>query len=246
MLDEFSTAKTADKGKDLAPSEETDLRRAQPTAEADTTEDDFTKQLQEQMAALLGNTDESPEMQRDIEAMMKELGATAGSDQKSDDSRPNEGSSDATFQDTIKKTMERMQASGDQASVAADSESPENILAQLLKEMPEGGEDIPADEEGFNKMLLGMMEQLTNKEILYEPMKELYDKFPGWFKANKDKTKAQDLQRYEEQHRLVKEIVAKFERKDYSDQNSTDREFIVDRMQKVSTHALILWLRYID
>jgi peroxin-19 len=86
-------------------------------------------------------------------------------------------------------------------------------------------------------MLMGMMDQLTNKEILYEPMKELNDKFPEWMVNNRAKTPAEELKRYEEQQQLVKEIVLKFEEPSYADSNTADREYIVDRMQKVSPAA---------
>jgi len=82
-------------------------------------------------------------------------------------------------------------------------------------------------------MLMGMMEQLTNKDILYEPMKELHDKFPAWMSKNRSSTAPSDLRRYEEQQRLVGDIVARFERKSYSDENVADREFIVECMQKM-------------
>ena len=82
-----------------------------------------------------------------------------------------------------------------------------------------------------------MMSQLTNKEILYEPMKELYDKFPAWLEENRSKTGKEDLARYEEQHAMVKQIVERFEKKGYSDDNEDDREYIVERMQKVSNAA---------
>jgi len=126
--------------------------------------------------------------------------------------------------------MERMQTSGDQATAAAEAEGA-GLLEELMKQMQaDGGE---GGEEEFSKMLLGMMEQLTNKEILYEPMKELSQKFPDWLETNKSKTPADDLERYEEQEKLAKEIVAKFEEPTYSDSNAADREYIVDRMQKV-------------
>ena len=83
-------------------------------------------------------------------------------------------------------------------------------------------------------MLLSMMSQLTNKEILYEPMKELHEKFPAWMESHASTEKAEDLARYKDQQRLVGEIVARFERSGYSDENEGDREYIVERMQKVS------------
>ena len=194
------------------------------------------------MAALLGNVDETPEMRKEIEAMMHELGAaadpgvTASAETDPNDTRvpsvfPPGG--EDTFQETIRKTMERMQSSGKQATAAAASEDPDDIMAQMLKEMQSGGLTGEGGEEDFSKMLLSMMEQLTNKDILYDPMKELYEKFPAWMRKNKDSQKSEDLRRYEEQQRLVGEIVVKFEEKGYSDSKAADREYIVERMQKV-------------
>ena len=141
---------------------------------------------------------------------------------------------EASFQETIKRTMERMQASGEQATAAAAAEGTDDFLAEMLKQMQAGGLDgAEGNEEDFSKMLLGMMEQLTNKEILYEPMKELNEKFPDWLEKNRDKTSKEDLKRYEEQQGLVKQIVARFEEPSYTDSNTADREYIVDKMQKV-------------
>ncbi|KAL8787786.1 MAG: hypothetical protein Q9195_007617 [Heterodermia aff. obscurata] len=204
---------------------------------SDATANVFSKQLQEQMAALLGNMDETPEMKKEIEIMMRELGTAA--DPGKLDSEPTRtstpsitstsGGEDA-FQETIRKTMERMQNSGEQAAAAAASDNTDDIMAQMLKEMQSGD---PGGEEDFSKMLLSMMEQLTNKDILYEPMKELHDKFPEWMRRNKDDTQKEDLIRYEEQQRIVAEIVGKFEGNDYSDSKAADREYIVERMQKI-------------
>lgn len=157
--------------------------------------------------------------------------------------------SDESFQDTIRRTMERMQTSGDQATAAAASGGSDDFMSELLKQMASsgtGGAGGEGGEEEFSKMLMGMMEQLTNKEILYEPMKELHDKFPAWLAANRDKTPADELKRYEDQHALVDEIVARFESSTYTDANAADREYIVERMQKVSLHNMeLVWERKI-
>lgn len=146
-----------------------------------------------------------------------------------------------SFQETIQKTIERIQASGEQATAAAAADNSDDILAELMKQMQSGaGLNGEGSEEDFSKMLLGMMEQLTNKEILYEPMKELDDKFPDWIAKNKAKTPKDDLKRYEEQRVVVREIVAKFEEKAYADSNVADREYIVERMQKVCASPFIL------
>ncbi|MCJ1308407.1 Peroxisome chaperone and import receptor [Agyrium rufum] len=242
--------------------------------------EEFAKQLQEQMAQLMGEIDESPEMRAQIQALMKEFESAAekeiakeeeeggklakgGSSTSGDDSvqagtigtSTGTAAQEDSFQETIRKTMERMQASGDQATAAAasastsgkkgatDATSDDDFLAQMLKQMSDAGgaEGLGAgageggNDEDFSKMLMTMMEQLTNKEILYEPMKELDGKFPGWMEKNKGtgKVSEADLKRYEEQQRLVKEIVGRFEKPGYRDENVDDREFIVDRMQKM-------------
>ncbi|KAH6639689.1 Pex19 protein family-domain-containing protein [Boeremia exigua] len=213
-------------------------------------EDEFAKKLQEEMAQLLGQGDFQKQFEDIMKEMNSEMGgdhlpaptaaeaaATASSSLK--DSIPSKSSestskADKNFQDTIRKTMERMQESGDAASsAAASSANQDDILAQMLKEMESGGFGGEGNDEDFSKILMGMMEQLTNKEILYEPMKELDDKFPAWMEKNKDKVPAEDLKRYEEQQVLVKEITGRFERKGYSDDNAKDREYIVERMQKM-------------
>lgn len=188
----------------------------------------------------MGNGDESPKMQNEIQAMLQELGAAVESAPMQD--HPTLGESqavpsapaDKSFQEAILKTMERMQASGDKANAAAAAnQDPDDILARMLKEMQDGDQGGAAGDEEFSKMLMTMMEQLTNKEILYDPMKELNDKFPQWMSKNKTAVKAEDLVRYEKQRQLVAEIVGKFEESTYSDSNAKDREYIVERMHGV-------------
>lgn len=205
-------------------------------------EDEFAKKLQEEMEQLLGQGD----FQKQFEDIMKEMNSELGGDHLPaaassplNDGTPSKAGTttsktDQSFQDTIKRTMERMQESGDAASsAAASSANQDDILAQMLKEMESGGFGGEGSDEDFSKILMGMMEQLTNKEILYEPMKELDDKFPKWMESNKGKVSKEDLKRYEEQQVLVREITARFERSGYSDENAKDREYIVERMQKV-------------
>ena len=149
----------------------------------------------------------------------------------SSSSRPSDQAA-ANFQDRIKQTMDRMKSSGAEVDAAvADSET-DDFLSEMLKQMQGAAGEGESDED-FSKMLLNMMEQLTSKEILYEPMKELNEKYPEWLRNNESKQSAEDLQRYREQYGVVKEIVAKFEEPEYRDESDKDREFIIDRMQKV-------------
>lgn len=208
--------------------------------------EDFAKQIQESMAGLMSELDSNPNMQAEFEKMMQELiaadagGAAAGIPSaappaQASTSKPSGTASkkeEADFQSQILKTMNRINASDSTAtaSTSAAPSSEEDLLAAMMKELG-GGEGGDGD---FNSMLMNMMAHLTNKEILYEPMKELHDKFPEWMEKNAEKEKREDLERYKEQQKLVGEIVARFERKGYRDENEDDREYIVERMQKVS------------
>ncbi|KAH6722356.1 Pex19 protein family-domain-containing protein [Leptodontidium sp. MPI-SDFR-AT-0119] len=246
MLDEFTPSKPEPPPSSSKPTQAPPSTN--PIADG-ISDEEFAKQLQAGMAELMGELDTSPDMQSQLEQMLKELGGVAALDATANASAglsaaketassskevPSKaGPSDESFQATIKKTMERMQNSGDQATAAAASDNTDDILAQMMKAMESGGLDGEGGEEEFSKMLLGMMEQLTNKEILYEPMKELDDKFPAWMKENEGKVDVADMKRYKEQQVYVSEIVKRFETKTYTDDNSKDREYIVERMQKM-------------
>jgi len=242
MLDQFAPKIPEPKPPSLASGPGRPQLEATATAEG-VTDDDFAKQLQAGMADLLGELENSPDMQAQCEKMMRELSGATVPDETSKDTKGSDTKDksapagttlvDESFQATIEKTMERMRLSGDNATAAAASSDTDDFIAEMMKAMQGSGLDGEGSEEDFSKMILGMMEQLTNKEILYEPMKELDDKFPDWLEKNAAKTKEEDLKRYKEQQVYVKEIVARFEQKTYSDNNAADREYIVERMQKV-------------
>ena len=257
VLDDFANTKleskapaSASKPKDSsAPSSSGPGRPDDDLSPADLlveNEEEFAKRLQKEMEQLLGQGDFQKQFEDIMKEMSQEVGenplaASAPSQGKakeasglSESEKETAAKAEKSFQETIKKTMERMQSSSDTATSAAASSSQDDILAQMLASMEGGGfGGGEGGDEDFSKVLMGMMEQLTNKDILYEPMKELDDKYPKWMEENKDKVEKDDLKRYEEQQTLVREIVGRFERKGYSDGNAEDREYIVERMQKV-------------
>lgn len=246
MLDDFSTVNLDSQKSPVAPSaHKSEAPKAAPSGKLpeldEFSEEEFAKQLQAGMADLLGEMEKSPDMQAQFEDMFKQIAASEGISDPAAPSTsakpaPPPSAEDASFQETIRRTMERLQGSGEQATAAAASGGADDFMSEMLKQLGSG--DLGAlggeeNEEDFSKILMGMMEQLTNKEILYEPMKELDQKFPGWLAKNRSTTPKEDLKRYEEQRTVVREIVAKFEERTYSDSNAADREFIVDRMQKM-------------
>lgn len=141
------------------------------------------------------------------------------------------------FNDAIQRTIERMKQSGDRATEAATTGDglDDDLIAQLLKAV-EAGASGAGEDGDLTKMFMGMMEQLSNKEMLYEPMKELDGKFGPWIEKSKAEgtVPVEDMERYETQARVVKQIVLKFEEPGYSDEDSKCREYVWERMQEVS------------
>jgi peroxin-19 len=219
------------------------------------------------MTNLISELDQNPDMQKEFEKMMQELIAAGAvtndapgqqteagpasttpavpstakpTAPSSSSSAKKSGAPEDKFQDTIRKTMERMQASGDAATAASTSKqsqtSEDALLEQMMASLMEGnGGGGDGGDGDFNAMLMSMMTQLTHKEILYEPMKELHDKFPAWMTKNAGTTSKDDLARFQKQQKLVSEIVGRFERSGYSDNNEADREYIVERMQEMQS-----------
>jgi len=149
-----------------------------------------------------------------------------------------------SFEDTIRKTIERMEDSSAKATDATNKassskNSEEALLAEMLRALESeagagnasasgDGED---DDDNLSKMFLGMMEQLTNKDMLYEPMKELDTKYPSWLASHQSSLASAEYARFDRQRRIVKEIVDKFESTGYSDDDPACRAFVWDKMQ---------------
>jgi peroxin-19 len=150
----------------------------------------------------------------------------------------------ASFESTIRSTLSRMDQSSAQATTQSQTQSQQSseeaMLAEMLRSLGESsGADGTEDEGEISKMFLGMMEQLTHKEMLYEPMKELSEKFPSYLSTNnpstnpKSKISKDEFERFQRQQKIVNEIVGKFEEKGYSDDKPEDRSYIWEKMQEM-------------
>ncbi|KAI9511514.1 Pex19 protein family-domain-containing protein [Russula earlei] len=96
------------------------------------------------------------------------------------------------------------------------------------------------DEESLQKFLEAMMGQLMSKDVLYEPLKELNNKFPSYLESNKDKLSASEVQRYQAQYACSSEIIALFEETVYNDDDPEMRVRITTLMSKVPTTLSLL------
>ncbi|KAF3386535.1 Peroxisomal membrane protein import receptor PEX19 [Penicillium rolfsii] len=187
---------------------------------------DFLKQLLADVMAEEGGASTGPEgLAKATSASAPAAGAGAADVEQPEN-----------FNDAIQRTIERMKQSGDRATEAATTGdgSDDDLIAQLLKAV-EAGASGAGEDGDLTKMFMGMMEQLSNKEMLYEPMKELDGKFGPWIEKSKaaGTVPREDMERYETQARVVKQIVLKFEEPGYSDEDSKCREYVWERMQEM-------------
>ncbi|KAI0300478.1 Pex19 protein [Multifurca ochricompacta] len=136
--------------------------------------------------------------------------------------------SEDVFQRNVEKAMERLRRSD--TSLQENASAPQgDEMANLLASL--GGD------EPLQTLLEEMMGQLMGKEVLYEPLKELNDKFPSYLASNADKLSASDLARYRAQHACASKIVAVFEDPRYKDEDPKMATEIVTLMSEMQEHG---------
>ncbi|GAA5831705.1 hypothetical protein JCM3766R1_004984 [Sporobolomyces carnicolor] len=150
----------------------------------------------------------------------------------------------ANFQDAIAASLSKMQSSSTNAAQAAQQSQSQaenaNLASMLagLSGMPDLSQlgDL-GGEEGLQGMLDEMMKQLMSREMLYEPLKELSEKYPAYLASARSTLSATDLERYEKQHAIVVSIVSKFEEpgadKPLEKQSEQEKERSSERTEEV-------------
>ncbi|KAK4050097.1 Peroxisome chaperone and import receptor [Microbotryomycetes sp. JL201] len=123
-----------------------------------------------------------------------------------------------SFSDTVAATLSKMKETSStvDAETEAKNAASSDPLTALMAQMAAGGDDF-GGEEGLQSMLDEMMGQLMSRDVLYEPLKELRDKYPEYLQDNESKLPAEDIKRYKQQQAIVNDIIAKFEEREPTD-----------------------------
>ncbi|KAI9568668.1 Pex19 protein [Boletus coccyginus] len=143
------------------------------------------------------------------------------------------------FQSRIRSTVSRLRESesglqSSDSSASAGGEPLQSLLSQL-EGLGDG--DGAEGEEQLQEMLEAMMGQLMSKDVLYEPLKELHDKFPEYLTKNASTISPQDKARYEAQISCIKRLIDAFEEPTYRDEDEKAREKIVALMTELQSHG---------
>ncbi|KAF5343561.1 hypothetical protein D9758_012968 [Tetrapyrgos nigripes] len=140
------------------------------------------------------------------------------------------------FQSRLKQTMDKLkQSESNLQSESGAGGAPDSLetLLSTLRDLGldegEGGDDDAAL-AGF---LENMMGQLMGKEMLFEPLKELHDKFPDFLANPPQPLEAADRQRFESQYEYVKKIIAVFEQPGYDDKDAETSKRVADLMSEM-------------
>lgn len=81
-----------------------------------------------------------------------------------------------------------------------------DMMQNMMKEF-----EKLAEKKDFDNIMSGMMKQLLSKEIMYEPIKEITEKYPEWLADNEKKLKPEEYEKYGKQYQYMQKIVAVFE-----------------------------------
>ncbi|MCP8720162.1 MAG: peroxisomal biogenesis factor 19 [Asgard group archaeon] len=188
---------------------------AQPTDPLDT---DFQQSISELIKDL---KIENPEAQKQFEELVKEFENNHRESVEAEEKKP------GNFEYVMKETMERLKKLGNDIDAKLKNDpmgsNPEDLLTQLLAGMG-GGDGLGGGDMDMSKLLVDMLEQLSSKEVLYEPIKDLNTKFPEYLEKNKETLDDVKFKNYTKQYEITNDIVSIFEHESYSDDNKTQRE----------------------
>ncbi|CCE79283.1 Piso0_001337 [Millerozyma farinosa CBS 7064] len=147
--------------------------------------------------------------------------------QSSNANESQSGEKEPDFDNIMKETMARLKRSGDNIDEQIRNDqsgtNAEDVLSQLMSGLDMGGGE---DNLNMSKLLVDMLEQLSSKEVLYEPIKDLNTKFPPFLKEKEKDLPSDTLENYKKQYEITGDILKIFEDPEFDDKNEAKREKI--------------------
>lgn len=152
-------------------------------------------------------SEQQQQQQRELEKQMKVFNEQMT--QMFKDIPPPDPESQAKMQASMAETIKALSGqSGDGSTVNPDgstkSLTTEEASMKAMIEAMSGGQDMQG-------VMDTMLQHLLSKDVLYEPMKDIAEKYPPWLKKNAKKIPDDELVRYESQLAKTKSIIAAFE-----------------------------------
>eukprot|EP00533_Pseudo-nitzschia_delicatissima_P010525 CAMPEP_0116095768 /NCGR_PEP_ID=MMETSP0327-20121206/9838_1 /TAXON_ID=44447 /ORGANISM="Pseudo-nitzschia delicatissima, Strain B596" /LENGTH=323 /DNA_ID=CAMNT_0003587455 /DNA_START=85 /DNA_END=1056 /DNA_ORIENTATION=+ len=139
-------------------------------------------------------------------------------------------SEEKMLQDLFQGLMAGGDPSGDVMPNMEDIPDLDNLFAGLG-----GGDASEGSGEAFNTddFMEGMMEQLLSKELMYEPMKQVTEKFPEWLASKKDELPPEEWDQRNKQYDCFRRLVEAYE----DDEGGKQTPKLLEIMQEVQEYG---------
>lgn len=193
-------------------------------------QDEFSKLMKETDGKGDGKIDPNDkEAMENFKLLLHSLNDTRSINEESQDVPSSQNSSvEPGFKNVVSNTLDRLKENGAKIDSKIEEEKKEgqsdDVLSQLLNQLVDG-DSTNFDEDGMDNAIVNILNQMSSKEVLYGPMKEMQADFIEWFKEHENDNQHKDkMETYKKQSGLVDELVAIYEKGDYS--NDTYRNEI--------------------
>jgi signal recognition particle GTPase len=85
-------------------------------------------------------------------------------------------------------------------------ETAEGMMEEMVSQFEELGE-----KEDYNEVVDGVMRQLLSKDLMYDPTKQICDKFPEWLATHRRSLSESEYQNYGKQYQTFQKILAVYD-----------------------------------
>ncbi|GLD93492.1 hypothetical protein PINS_up002084 [Pythium insidiosum] len=192
-------------------------------ATTDQTADHEMETLKESMAKFLEDA-QNPEFQQVLEQAFRELSTDGGDgadiekllgslSMKSGDAgaaaAPEVADEDLDVNVGVAKTLQNM-AKAVEDMEGLESAKMEEMGEEMMEEMLRKFETM-GEKSDFQDLVDGMMQQLLSKDVMYDPMKQICERYPSWLAEKQPLLPAEDYERYGKQYQYFQRIIAVYE-----------------------------------
>ena len=101
----------------------------------------------------------------------------------------------------VNKLIDNMKNSADDRNLSVD-EFGENIMKEMMRDF-----ELMSGKDDADNAIDGVMRQLLSKDLMYEPMKQVTEKFPQWLAQNKSSLSETEYLRYGKQYQYFQRIL---------------------------------------
>ncbi|KAG7805760.1 hypothetical protein KL921_005292 [Ogataea angusta] len=164
---------------------------------------------------------QDPDLSKNLGSFLDDIGK-----QNSSSSSPQPATKN-NFQDVISETINRLKESGEQVDQSIKEEDGnDELITSLLKSLDlnldlKGLDGQKGGVEDVGNLLVEMLDRLSSKNVLYEPLNDLCQKFPTWL-DNPENQQDENYAKYQQQYAVIKQIISTFDLPDHEDKKNRD------------------------